>query len=157
MNQPSINPIPRIVDTHSLANSKYFTTLELRSGYWHWSWVSVFRPKQHSMRVSWLIWMQMGAFWIVQRTCYLPELYGKMYREFWTSLTDIIIISSTFEEYVECLQVVFLRISRRTVSNWSQVSVNSIRRKIIPGSHGICWTHSHGLHKEGDSYELADS
>ena len=107
-------PIPRIDDTlHSLAGSKYLTTLDLKSGYWQVELKETDKAKTA---------FQVGSlgFYECNRMpfglCNAPATFQRLMercmgdlnlRDCLIYLDDIIIFSSTFEEHLERLQAVF--------------------------------------------------
>ena len=107
-------PIPRIDDTlHSLAGSKFFSTLDLKSGYWQVELRESDKPKT-AFQVG-----SLGFFKCNQMPfglCNAPATFQRLMercmgalnlRDCLIYLDDIIIFSSTFEEHLERLQAVF--------------------------------------------------
>ena len=107
-------PIPRIDDTlHALAGSKYFSTLDLKSGYWQ---VELKESDKSKTR------FQVGSlgFFECNRMplglCNAPATFQRLMercmgahtlRDCLIYLDDIIIFSSTFEEHLDPLNAVF--------------------------------------------------
>ena len=112
-------PIPRIDDTlHSLAGSKYFSTLDLRSGYWQVELRETDKAKTA---------FQVGSlgFYECNRMpfglCNAPATFQRLMercmgdlnlRDCLIYLDDIIVFSSTFEEHLERLQAVFKNLEK---------------------------------------------
>ena len=109
--------IPRIDDTlHLLAGAKYFTKLDLKSGYWQVELKEEDKPKTA---------FQVGplGFYECNRMpfglCNAPATFQRLMercmgelnlRDCLIYLDDIIVFSSTFEEHLERLQAVFSRL-----------------------------------------------
>ena len=109
--------IPRIDDTlHLLAGAKYFTKLDLKSGYWQVELKEEDKPKTA---------FQVGplGFYECNRMpfglCNAPATFQRLMercmgemnlRDCLIYLDDIIVFSSTFEEHLERLQAVFFRL-----------------------------------------------
>ena len=110
--------IPRIDDTlHLLAGAKYFTKLDLKSGYWQVELKEEDKPKTA---------FQVGplGFYECNRMpfglCNAPATFQRLMercmgelnlRDCLIYLDDIIVFSSTFEEHLEKLQAVFSRLA----------------------------------------------
>ena len=109
--------IPRVEDTlHLLAGAKYFTTLDLKSGYWQVELKETDKAKT-AFQVGTL------GFYECNRMpfglCSAPATFQRLMercmgklnlRDCLIYLDDIIIFSSTFEEHVQRLQAVFERL-----------------------------------------------
>ena len=109
--------LPRVEDTlHLLAGARYFTKLDLRSGYWQ---VEIAELDKHKTA------FQMGTlgFFEFHRMpfglCNAPSTLQRLMercmgemnlRDCLIYLDDIIIFSSTFEEHLERLEAVFSRL-----------------------------------------------
>ncbi|MCG8030630.1 MAG: reverse transcriptase family protein [Candidatus Thiodiazotropha taylori] len=125
LNQRTIKdayPIPRIDDTlHSLAGSKYFSTLDLKCGYWQ---VEV-KPADKAKTA-----FQVGSlgFYECNRMpfglCNAPATFQRLMercmgelnlRDCLIYLDDIIVYSSTFEEHLERLQAVFMNLEKHNL------------------------------------------
>ena len=114
--------IPRVDDTlHLLAGSKYFSTLDLKSGYWQ-----VELKESDKAKTA----FQAGTlgFYECNRMpfglCNAPATFQRLMercmgelnlRDCLIYLDDIIIFSSTFEEHVERLQAVFERLQENNL------------------------------------------
>ena len=114
--------IPRVDDTlHLLAGSKYFSTLDLKSGYWQ-----VELKEKDKAKTA----FQVGTlgFYECNRMpfglCNAPATFQRLMercmgelnlRDCLIYLDDIIIFSSTFEEHVERLQAVFERLQENNL------------------------------------------
>ena len=114
--------IPRIDDTlHLLAGAKYFSTLDLKSGYWQVEMKEADKAKTA---------FQVGSlgFYECNRMpfglCNAPATFQRLMercmgdlnlRDCLIYLDDIIIFSSTFEEHVERLQAVFERLAEHNL------------------------------------------
>ena len=106
--------IPRIDDTlHSLAGSKYFTTLDLKSGYWQVEMKEADKAKT-AFQVGPLGFFECNR--MPFGLCNAPATFQRLMercmgdlnlRECLIYLDDIIIFSSTFEEHLERLNAVF--------------------------------------------------
>ena len=115
-------PIPRIDGTlHSLAGSKYFTTLDLKSGYWQVELRETDKAKTA---------FQVGSlgFYECNRMpfglCNAPATFQRLMercmgdlnlRDCLIYLDDIIVFSSTFEEHLERLQAVFMNLEKHNL------------------------------------------
>ena len=109
--------IPRIDDTlHLLAGAKYFSTLDLKSGYWQ-----VELKEEDKAKTA----FQAGPLGFYEcnrmpfRLCNAPATFQRLMercmgdlnlRDCLIYLDDIVIFSKTFEEHVEKLQAVFQRL-----------------------------------------------
>ena len=109
--------IPRVEDTlHLLARAKFFSKLDLRSGYWQVEIEEKDKPKTA---------FQMGTlgFFEFNRMpfglCIAPATFQRLMeccmgemnlRDCLICLDDIVIFSSTFEEQIERLEAVFSRL-----------------------------------------------
>ena len=114
--------IPRVDDNlHLLAGSKYFSTLDLKSGYWQ-----VELKEKDKAKTA----FQVGTlgFYECNRMhfglCNAPATFQRLMercmgelnlRDCLIYLDDIIIFSSTFEEHVERLQAVFERLQENNL------------------------------------------
>ena len=114
--------IPRVDDTlHLLAGSKYFSTLDLKSGYWQ-----VELKEKDKAKTA----FQVGTlrFYECNRMpfglCNAPATFQRLMercmgelnlRDCLIYLDDIIIFSSTFEEHAERLQAVFERLQENNL------------------------------------------
>ena len=114
--------IPRIDDTlHLLAGAKYFSTLDLKSGYWQVGLKETDKAKTA---------FQVGSlgFYECNRMpfglCNAPATFQRLMercmgelnlRDCLIYLDDIIIFSSTFEEHLERLQAVFERLQQHNL------------------------------------------
>ena len=114
--------IPRVDDTlHLLAGSKYFSTLDLKSGYWQ-----VELKEKDKAKTA----LQVGTlgFYECNRVpfglCNAPATFQRLMercmgelnlRDCLIYLDDIIIFSTTFEEHVERLQAVFERLQENNL------------------------------------------
>ena len=125
LNQHTIKdayPIPRVDDTlHLLAGAKYFSTLDLKSGYWQ-----VEMKKSEKAKTA----FQVGSlgFYECNRMpfglCNAPATFQRLMercmgelnlRECLNYLDDIIIFSTTFEEHLQRLQAVFERLKEHNL------------------------------------------
>ena len=114
--------IPRIDDTlHHLAGAKYFSTLDIKSGYWQVGLKETDKAKTA---------FQVGSlgFYECNRMpfglCNAPATFQRLMercmgelnlRDCLIYLDDIIIFSSTFEEHLERLQAVFERLQQHNL------------------------------------------
>ena len=114
--------IPRVEDTlHLLAGAKYFSKLDLRSGYWQ---VEIKEEDKHKTA------FQVGGlgFYEFNRMpfglCNAPESFQRLMercmgelnlRDCLIYLDDVIIFSSTFEEHLERLDAVFSRLKQHNL------------------------------------------
>ena len=114
--------IPRVEDTlHLLAGAKYFTKLDLRSGYWQ---VEINEKDKHKTA------FQVGTlgFYEFNRMpfglCNAPATFQRLMercmgelnlRDCLIYLDDVIIFSSTFEKHIQSLESVFGRLKRHNL------------------------------------------
>ena len=115
-------PIPRIDDTlHSLAGSKIFSTLDLKSGYWQVKLRECNKPKT-AFQVESLGFFQCNR--MPFGLCNAPDTFQRLMGRCMGALTlrdsliyldDIIIFSSTFEDHLERLQAVFKNLERHNL------------------------------------------
>ena len=125
LNQRTIKdayPIPRIDDTlHSLAGSKYFTTLDLKSGYWQVELRECDKAKT-AFRVGSLGFFECNR--MPFGLCNAPATFQRLMercmgdlnlRDCLIYLDDIIIFSSTFEEHLQRLQAVFENLEKHNL------------------------------------------
>ena len=113
-----VYPLPRIDDIlDTLGKSHYFTTLDLASRLWQIEMDPTTRGKSAitTHRVSHEFCS--NAIWHVQCTCYFPEvmpvvLAGIEWKFCFVYLDDILVCSSTFEEHLEHLNIVFERLRK---------------------------------------------
>ena len=114
--------MPRIDDTlHSLAGSKYFTTLDLKSGYWQVELKESDKYKT-AFQVGSLGFFECNRmpFWL----CNAPATFQRLMercmgelnpRDCLIYLDDIIIFSSTFEQHLERLHAVFSNLEQHNL------------------------------------------
>ena len=109
-------PIPRIDDTiDTLAGSRYFTTLDLASGYWQ-----VPMAEEHKEKTAFAAHCGLYQFEVMPfGLCNAPSTFERLMENVlrglqWqiclVYLDDVIVYSHTFEEHVERLQLIFERI-----------------------------------------------
>ena len=114
--------IPRIDDTlHLLAGSKYFSTLDLKSGYWQ-----VELKEDDKAKTAFQAW-PLGFFECNRMPfglCNAPATFQRLMERCMGDLNlqdcliyldDIIIFSATFEEHLERLQAVFERLEKHNL------------------------------------------
>ncbi|MCG8034916.1 MAG: hypothetical protein JAZ03_22460, partial [Candidatus Thiodiazotropha taylori] len=109
--------IPRVDDTlHLLAGSKYFSTLDLKSGYWQ---VELKETDKAKTAIGFFECNRMPF-----GLCNAPATFQRLMercmgeinlRDCLIYLDDIIIFSSTFEEHVKQLQAVFERLQENNL------------------------------------------
>ena len=114
--------IPRVDDTlHLLAGSKYFSTLDLKSGYWQVELKEKDKAKT-AFQVGTLGFHECNR--MPFGLCNAPATFQRLMercmgelnlRDCLIYLDDIIIFSSTFEEHVERLQAVFERLQENNL------------------------------------------
>ena len=86
------------------------------------------KVKQHSV-LAFLAYMNVNGCLLDCATHLLPSRdWWNDAWEIWISVTEILSFHQALRSMFNACRL-FLRISRRTISNWSQVSVNSLRRK----------------------------
>ena len=125
LNQRTIKdeyPIPRIDDTLlSLAGSKYFTTLDLKSGYWQVE-LREWDKAKTAFCVGWLGFFECNR--MPFGLCNAPATFQRLMercmgdlnlRDCLIYLDDIIIFSSTFEEHLQRLQAVFENLEKHNL------------------------------------------
>ena len=115
-------PIPRKDDTlHSLAGSKYFSTLDLKSGYWQVELKEEDKPKT-AFQVGSLGFFECNR--MPFGLCNAPATFQRLMeicmgelnlRDCLIYLDDIIIFSSTFEEHLKRLQAAFKNLERHNL------------------------------------------
>ena len=115
-------PIPRIDYTlHSLAGSKYFTTLDLKSGYWQVELKETDKAKT-AFQVGSLGFYECNRMPFV--LCNAPATFQRLMercmgdlnlRDCLIYLDDIIIFLSTFEEHLKRLQAVFNNLEKHNL------------------------------------------
>ena len=106
--------IPRIEDSlHLLAGTKYFSKLDLHSGYWQVE-VAEDDKSKTALKVGTLCFYEFNRvpFGLCNAPANLMERsMGDMnLRDCLTYLDDIVVFSSTFEEHLEGLEAVFQRL-----------------------------------------------
>ena len=114
--------IPRIDDTlHLLAGAKYFSTLDLKSGYWQVEMKEADKAKT-AFQVGSLGFYECN--WMPFGLCNAPATFQRLMercmgdlnlRDCLIYLDDIIIFSSTFDEHMERLQAVFERLQEHNL------------------------------------------
>ena len=110
------NAIPRIDDSlHLLAGAKYFSTLDLKAGYWQIELKEEDKPKT-AFQVGTLGFFEANR--MPFGLCNAPATFQRLMercmgdlnlRDCLIYLNDIIIFSSTFEEHIDGLHAVFER------------------------------------------------
>jgi transposase InsO family protein len=111
-------PLPRIdACLHSLGGSKYFSTLDLRSGFWQTSIdprdrdKTAFVTRRGTFRFKVLSFGLANAPSLFQRLMDLV-LVGLTWETCLVFLDDIIVFSETFEQHLERLSAVFVRLQQ---------------------------------------------
>ena len=115
-------PIPHIDDTlHALACSKFFSTLDLKSGYWQVELKESDKPKT-AFQVGSLGFFECNL--MPFGLCNAPATFQRLMERCMGALNlrdcliffdDIIIFSSTFEEHLERLNAVFKNLERHNL------------------------------------------
>ena len=115
-------PIPRIDDTlHSFAGSTFFSTLDLKSGYWQVELRECDKPKT-AFQVGSLGFFECNR--IPFGLCSAPAPFQRLMErcmgalnlcECLIYLDDIIIFSSTFQEHLDRLQAVFKNLEQHNL------------------------------------------
>ena len=114
--------IPRIEDSlHLLAGSKYFTKLDLRSGYWQVE-IDESDKEKTAFQVGTLGFFEFHR--MPFGLCNAPATFQRLMercmgdmnlRECLIYLDDVIIFSSTFEEHLDCMEAVFSRLQQHNL------------------------------------------
>ena len=152
--------IPRIDDTlHLLAGAKYFSTLDLKSGYWQVELKEADKAKTA---------FQVGSlgFYECNRMpfglCNAPATFQRLMercmgelnlRDCLIYLDDIIIFSSTFEEHLERLQAVFERLQQHNLKLKPSKCV-LFRRQVTYLGHVVS---EEGIHTDPSKIEAVKS
>ena len=110
------HPLPRIDDIlASLEGSKYFTCLDLRSGYWQIPMHPDSKEKTAFTCFAGFWEFEKMPFGMVNAPAYFSELMNEVLRGIQYKFTiayldDILIYSKTFEEHLEHIEAVFTRL-----------------------------------------------
>ena len=118
MTKKDVYPLPRVDDIlDTLGNAKYFTTLDLASGYWQ-------VPLDDDSRPKTAFTTHQGLFEFVRMPfglCNAPATFqramqtvlaGLEWRDCFVYIDDILVVSRTFEEHLQHLEQVFDRLRK---------------------------------------------
>ena len=109
-------PLPRIDDTlNTLAGSKWFSTLDLLSGYWEVEVAEEDRPKTAFCTTEGLFEFKVMPFGLCNAPATFQRLMdlvlaGLQWPHCLVYLDDVIILGATFQEHLANLQSVFERL-----------------------------------------------
>ena len=113
-----VHPLPRIDDTlDALAGARYFSTLDLASGYWQVAINPADREKTAFVTHSGLFEFTVMPFGLCNAPATFQRLMetvleGLARKQCFVYLDDILVISSTWEEHLQNLQLVFERLKQ---------------------------------------------
>ena len=111
-----VHPLPRIDDTlDALAGARYFTTLDLASGYWQVAMDPNDREKTAFITHSGLFEFSVMPFGLCNAPATFQRLMetvleGLARKQCFVYLDDILVISSSWEEHLHNLELVFERL-----------------------------------------------
>ena len=118
LTQRDCHPLPRIDELLDMfGRAKYFTTLDLASGYWQVAMAPEDQPKTAFITSYGLYEFKVMPFGLTNAPATFQRLMNKVFREeigkfVAVYLDDIIIFSVTFEEHIQHLQQIFQQLRK---------------------------------------------